>query len=263
MRKKIKQSIGWLTLERVIKSLVGLAMITLAYRYFNIDLIGEFLYAYSVILVISTITTFGIDGNIQKELSISLVKVKTINTIVLFRLGISFLAVFIILIPLGMYKLGFVTLAKLYFVNTDLIATIISFDKGPFRNIFKYLYNDTGPFIGYISQTLINWSVLIGLFALVLHEYKKGHISAPLSKVAFILLITYLLPGRYLIKLQEEYYRYAGGRKMFNGYDITGIKAIILGFLILILLISFEDFCIHKFAKYVQKIIHRIIKFIN
>lgn len=98
MRKKIKQSIGWLTLERVIKSLVGLAMITLAYRYFNIDLIGEFLYAYSVILVISTITTFGIDGNIQKELSISLVKVKTINTIVLFRLGISFLAVFIILI---------------------------------------------------------------------------------------------------------------------------------------------------------------------
>mgnify|MGYP003332986084 CR=1 FL=1 len=176
---------------------------------------------------------------------------------------IIFIAVFIILIPLGMYKLGFVTLAKLYFVNTDLIATIISFDKGPFRNIFKYLYNDTGPFIGYISQTLINWSVLIGLFALVLHEYKKGHISAPLSKVAFILLITYLLPGRYLIKLQEEYYRYAGGRKMFNGYDITGIKAIILGFLILILLISFEDFCIHKFAKYVQKIIHRIIKFIN
>lgn len=176
---------------------------------------------------------------------------------------IIFICVFIILIPLGMYKLGLVTLAKLYFVNTDLVATTISFDKGPFRNIFKYLYNDTGPFIGYLSQNLINWSVLLGLFYIMLHEYKKGHISSPLSKVSFILLITYLLPGRYIIKLQEEYYKYAGGRKMFNGYDITGIKSVLLGFLIVILLISFEDFCIHTFSKRVEKIIDKIIKFIN
>ncbi len=176
---------------------------------------------------------------------------------------IIYISVFIILIPLGMYKLGLVTLLKLYFVNTDLVATTISFDKGPFRNIFKYLYNDTGPFIGYLSQTLINWSVLLGLFYIVLHEYKKGHISTPLSKVAFILLITYLLPSRYIIKLQEEYYQYAGGRKMFNGYDITGIKSVILGFLIVILLLFFEHLCIYAFSKHVEKIIDRIIKFIG
>lgn len=176
---------------------------------------------------------------------------------------IIFISVFIILIPLGMYKLGFVTLAKLYFVNTDLIATTISFDKGPFRNIFKYLYNDTGPFIGYLSQNLINWSVLLGLFYIMINESKKEKISSPLSKVAFILLITYLLPGRYIIKLQEEYYKYAGGRKMFKGYDLTGIKTVLLGFTIVILLISFEDFCIHKFSKRVEKIIDKLFKFIG
>ena len=176
---------------------------------------------------------------------------------------IIFISVFIILIPLGMYKLGFVTLAKLYFVNTDLIATTISFDKGPFRNIFKYLYNDTGPFIGYLSQNLINWSVLLGLFYIMINESKKEKISSPLSKVAFILLITYLLPGRYIIKLQEEYYKYAGGRKMFKGYDLTGIKTVLLGFTVVFLLISFEDFCIHKFSKRVENIIDKLFKFIG
>ena len=59
---------------------------------------------------------------------------------------IIYIIVFIITIPMMLYKLNLMTFLKLYFLNTDQIATVISFDKGLFKNIFKYIYNDTGKF---------------------------------------------------------------------------------------------------------------------
>ena len=117
---------------------------------------------------------------------------------------------------------------KLYFVNTDMIATIISFDKGPFANIFKYLYNDTGPLIGFISQSVINWSVLIGLFYIMLSEGRNKKVSEGLSKIAFILFITYLLPGRFIVSWMEDFYRFLVGILHNQGIN-AGLITMVIG----------------------------------
>lgn len=172
-----------------------------------------------------------------------------------------YIIVFIIIIPIILYKLGFTTLVKIYFINTDMLATAISFDKGPFQNIFKYLYNNTEPFIGYLSQNIINLTVLLGIFYISLGQSKKESIYFSLSKITFILLITYLLPGRYIIKLQNDYYNIEG-KQIWNGYDITGIKAIIFGLFIILSLILFEDLSIHLFSHHLEKIIYKFFKII-
>lgn len=173
-----------------------------------------------------------------------------------------YITVFIIIIPIILYKLGFGTLVKIYFVNTDLIATAISFHKGPFQNIFKYLYNNTEPFIGYFSQNIINLTVLLGLFYIRLEQSKKESISSSLSKISFILLITYLLPGRYIIKLQDDYYNNIGGKLFWNGYDINGIKTLLFGLFIVISLILLENLSIRYLSHHLEKIIDNFFKII-
>ena len=176
---------------------------------------------------------------------------------------VIYIIVFIITIPIILYKIGFTTLVKIYIVNIDLLAIIISFDKGPFQNIFKYLYNNTQPFIGYLSQNIINLSVLLALFYFRLKESKKESTSASLSIIFFILLITYLLPGRYIIKLQDKFYNYIGKEQFWNGYDINGIKTVIFGLFIVLLLILFEDLSIHYFSHHLEKIIDNLFKIIG
>jgi hypothetical protein len=173
-----------------------------------------------------------------------------------------YITVFIIIIPIILYKSGLSTLVKIYFVNTDLLATALSFHKGPFQNIFKYLYNNTEPFIGYFSQNIINLTVLLGLFYIRLEQSKKESISSSLSKISFILLITYLLPGRYIIKLQDDYYNNIGGKLFWNGYDINGIKTLLFGLFIVISLILLENLSIRYLSHHLEKIIDNFFKII-
>lgn len=176
---------------------------------------------------------------------------------------IIYVTLFIVIIPITLYKVGFTTFLKLYFLNTDLIATVISFDKGIFKNLFKYLYNDTGPFIGFISQSIINWSVLMGLFFIIATEAKKKQITTVLSKVAFILFITYLLPGRYIIKLQEWFYNFVNQKTTNYNIKLSGILSILFGFILVILLITFEDYSIYFLSDYVKKIFDNIFKLLK
>lgn len=161
---------------------------------------------------------------------------------------IIYITIFIVIIPILLHKNGFTNFLKVYFLNTDLIATTISFDKGIFKNLFKYLYNDTGPLVGFISQSIINWLVLMGLFYIILTEGKKQSVSESLSKVGFILFITYLLPSRFLIKFQEDFYKKIGGKKYFNDININGLFTIIFGLCMVFMLIMFENFIIDTFS---------------
>jgi hypothetical protein len=171
-----------------------------------------------------------------------------------------YIIIFIIIIPITLYKLGYTTFLKLYFLNTDLLATTISYDKGIFRNIFKYIYNDTGPLIGFISQSLINWTVLMGLFYLIITESRKKPVNVALSKVGFMLFITYLLPSRFIIKLQEWFYNFIGSKKEYNNVDINGIITILFGFILVFLVIGFEDFIVEHFSNPAKKILDYFFK---
>ena len=174
---------------------------------------------------------------------------------------IFYIIIFIITIPYILYKLGLNDFLKLYFVNTDLLATVISFDKGNFKDIFKYLYNDTSPFIGFLSQSFINWSVLMGLFFITISETCKKPKSYTLSKIAFILIITYLLPSRYLVKMQNEIYYFLTNKLLFTK-KITGILTILIGIILAMLIIGLENIVIFLFSDKLKKIIDYLFKII-
>lgn len=173
---------------------------------------------------------------------------------------IIYITVFIITIPMMLYKLNLMTFLKLYFLNTDQIATVVSFDKGIFKNIFKYIYNDTGPLIGYLSQSLINWTVLMGLFYVIITESRKKTVNDALSKLGFMLFITYLLPSRYLIKLQEWFYRKIGRKHMYDNIDINGFYTILFGLSLVIVTISIEDFLVKNFSGKVKLLLDWFFK---
>lgn len=176
---------------------------------------------------------------------------------------IIYVTIFIIIIPITLYKLGYIKFLKLYFLNTDLLATVISYDKGIFKNIFKYIYNDTGPLIGFLSQTLINWTVLMGLFYLIITESRKKPVNDALSKVGFMLFITYLLPSRFIIKLQEWFYNYSRVKITYHNIDINGIFTMLFGLVLVILVIGFEDLIIKYFSNSAKKLLNYIFKVIK
>jgi hypothetical protein len=173
---------------------------------------------------------------------------------------IMYIIVFIITIPILLYKFKFITFLKLYFLNTDQVATVISFHEGVFKHIFKYIYNDTGPFIGFLSQSLINWSVLMGLFYVVITESRKKTVNDALSKLGFMLFLTYLLPGRYLIKLQEWFYNKIGGKYIYNKFDINGLYTILFGFCLVISTIIIEDIMVKNFSGNVKHFLDTLFK---
>lgn len=171
-----------------------------------------------------------------------------------------YIIVFIITIPMMLYKLNLMTFLKLYFLNTDQLATVISFHEGMFKNIFKYIYNDTGPLIGYLSQSLINWSVLMGLFYVIITESRKKTVNDALSKLGFMLFITYLLPSRYLIKLQEWFYRKIARKHMYNNIDMIGLYTILFGLSLIIVTISIENFLVKNFSGKVKHLLDWFFK---
>lgn len=169
---------------------------------------------------------------------------------------LTYIVIFIVLVPLLLHYFGFKELLKLYFVNTDLIAITISFNKGGFKDIFKYLYNDTGPLIGYLSQIIINWSVLLGLFYIALSESKKHSTTKILSKISVILLATYLLPGRFIIKLMESINNLLLQTKLAKSTSNTfiGNLTILLGLLLVVFTITMEGLGIKYLSPQIKKI---------
>jgi len=115
--------------------------------------------------------------------------------------SVLFFIIVICLVPFLLFKFKLYDFLEVYFPNVDLIATSFSFDDGPFKsNIFKYLYTDDTPLIGYISQTLINYvAVMSIIFIVVRSAVVHKNIAAGLSKAAIICFTTYLLPNRYVL----------------------------------------------------------------
>ena len=72
------------------------------------------------------------------------------------------------------------------------------FNKAPINYYFNRLSDHNNWAVAsqkkrlnhFLSQSIINWSVLMGLFFIIATEAKKKQITTVLSKVAFILFIT-------------------------------------------------------------------------
>ena len=82
---------------------------------------------------------------------------------------ILYIVVFVVAIPIILYRYGFTEVLEVYMPNFDLLATAVSFGGGPSNSrIFQELYNtDSENILGQTSTLMINYLSLLGLTYLV------------------------------------------------------------------------------------------------
>lgn len=182
-----------------------------------------------------------------------------------------YIIIFIGIIPYIIFKNKWYGFLEIYFINVDLLASVVSFRGGPFNsNIFKYLYNNTDPLIGYISNNIINLFVLLGIAFVIINLSIQKSIVYGMSVSFFIYIITYLFPSRFINNFMIYIYIYFNEnfsvflKKYFN-FDTKIISTLIwfivfiIGFVFALLFILFERFCIKYFVKDIAYLIDKII----
>ena len=121
-----------------------------------------------------------------------------------------YIVVFVIIIPIILYRYGFTELLEVYMPNFDL-ATAVSFGGGPANTrIFKELYNTHSEnILGKTSTLLINYLSLLGLTYLIA---RRVNITKSVAKgwgIGFVmLLLTYLVPNDIISSIQHKFAAY-------------------------------------------------------
>jgi len=127
-------------------------------------------------------------------------KKSTINYDFQFLGLVLFFSIFIIFIPILLYKRKYHTILEGYMPNIDLLATALSWHGGPY-DMWKDLYPATPVTkYGFLSQSFINYTALIGLTYIIAREAKMtNNIIKGWSMGFVMLLMTYLLPSNLTI----------------------------------------------------------------
>ena len=122
-----------------------------------------------------------------------------------------YIVIFVITIPILLYRYGFNELLEVYMPNFDLLATAVSFGGGPGNTrIFQELYNpNSQSLLGKISTLFINYLSLLGLTYLVA---RRVNLTKSLAKgwgIGFVmLLLTYLIPNAIIAETQHKFAEY-------------------------------------------------------
>lgn len=172
--------------------------------------------------------------------------------------GIIFFIVVICFIPFILFKFKLYDILEVYFPNVDLIATSLSFNNGPFNSdIFKYLYLDGTPIIGYINQTIIAYVALMSVIFIVIRSAViNKNLSIGLSKASIICFTTYLLPNRWIV-VGMAFIEYLL-KKVMDGPYIWFI-CVLCGLIISYFCIFCEAKLIRYFSPSIAKFIQKII----
>ena len=114
---------------------------------------------------------------------------------------LMFIVVFVMIIPVIIYKHGHYEFLAAYLPNLDLVGTVVSYHGGP--TVGKYLselYPATPTTTyGFLSQSFINWMALMGLTFLVAQETVKTRNFYKGWSIGFCMIAcTYLLPGQFI-----------------------------------------------------------------
>lgn len=161
---------------------------------------------------------------------------------------IIFIILFIIIIPYFLYKFNSITFLLVYFLNLDLTATMLGSIEGPLHQYFKYLYSDSTPLIGYISQTLIALIVLGAVFLIVVGRNRNKSIGIGLVRYLFTILITFLAPNRFISEIMHNSFIFLNNFKNIP-ISYKPYFALIPGILITYLFIFTETYVLEKFSK--------------
>ena len=116
---------------------------------------------------------------------------------------ILFFIIFIIVVPVILYKYQLFTILEVYLPNVDLIANLLTWVGGP-NDIWKKLYTSTvapswksggETFLNFTTEILINYIALLGLTFIVAREsVRQRNVFEGWSFAFIMVIITYLLP---------------------------------------------------------------------
>jgi hypothetical protein len=121
---------------------------------------------------------------------------------------IVYIVIFVIAIPIILYRFKFYGFLEVYMPNFDLLATAVSFGGGPGdTRIFQELYNkNSNNLLGQTSMLFINYLSLLGLTYLVARQVKISKSIAKGWGMGFIMLFfTYLVPNGIISYIQKKF----------------------------------------------------------
>lgn len=184
---------------------------------------------------------------------------KDVNIVVASLGLIIYIIVFAILIPYLFVKNKMYDLLAAYFPNLDILATVLGYMGGPpnkyLKDLWLYLYNPANfKLFGFFSTNLINYLSLLGLtFTVAYTTYKTKSISKGWSRAFFMIIMTYLIPGHFIIKIQDKFEKILSSKisdNMLMYLIVVGLGLIIAGSII-----GLEDVLIKNFSPYVAAVI--------
>lgn len=184
------------------------------------------------------------------------IKVDIKKTVVGF---ILYFIIFVILIPVILFKSQMYGILEAYMPNVDLIATVISWHGGPLK-IWDHLYPPS-PFTiyGFYSQTIINYMSLLGLTYIITRETQRtGSMARGWSMAFIMLLMTYLLPGQFISWIMDKTNGLISNYFKFNFISSNSI-VVIMGFFLVTIIIASEAHILHNFKKNLEHMAKKII----
>ncbi|RZD42149.1 MAG: hypothetical protein CXT73_03715 [Methanobacteriota archaeon] len=162
---------------------------------------------------------------------------------------ILFFIIFVILIPVILFKSQMYGILEAYMPNVDLIATVISWHGGPLK-LWDHLYPPSPVTIyGFYSQTIINYMSLLGLTYIITRETQRtGSMARGWSMAFIMLLMTYLLPGQFISWIMDKTNGLISNYFKFNFISSNSI-VVIMGFFLVTIIIASEAHILHNFKK--------------
>jgi len=172
---------------------------------------------------------------------------------------ILYFIIFVILIPVILFKSQMYGILEAYMPNLDLIATVISWHGGPLK-LWDHLYPPSPVTIyGFYSQTIINYMSLLGLTYIITRETQRtGSMARGWSMAFIMLLMTYLLPGQFISWIMDKTNGLISNYFKFNFISSNSI-VVIMGFFLVTIIIASEAHILHNFKKNLEHMAKKII----
>ena len=176
---------------------------------------------------------------------------------------ILYIVVFVIAIPIILYRYGFTEVLEVYMPNFDLLATAVSFGGGPGNSrIFQELYNtDSENILGQTSTLLINYLSLLGLTYLVARRVNSTKSLAKGWGIGFVMLfLTYLVPNDIISSIQKYFAAYFLDIKFdFTASATQYLVTVVVGLCVAAMFIGLELKILENHKTLIDPFVKRIL----
>jgi len=163
---------------------------------------------------------------------------------------ISFFVIFVVTIPLLLYKDRRYNFLEVYLPNVDLVANLLTWIRGP-SDIWSNLYRQGDDVSEITTQTLINYMALLGVTFIIAKETKRENsVFAGWSMAFVMLLATYLVPGNIVTWFMNKTNMYA---KTLNlNWLSRNLFSFSVGLFVTLCFLSFEIIILGHYRKHIK-----------